>query len=83
MMDEIEEKVRKKFRIKQYVDNEGDVVYVIQRKHWYGWSTPNGWLSLYNRVYVSYSRAVNAVKELINKELNRLNIKTKYFYYPF
>lgn len=82
---ELEKKVHRKFRIKQYVDTEGDVVYKIQRKHWYGWggTEPYSWLSLYERVYVTYDSAVNAVKELIDKELNRLKVKTKYFYYPF
>lgn len=82
---EIEKKARKKFRIKQYVDIDGDVVYKIQRKHWYGWGCPEpyGWLSLYDKVYVTYDSAVRAAKELIEKELNRSKVRTKYFYYPF
>lgn len=82
---EIRKKLGTKFRIKQYVDSEGDVVYKIQRKHWYGWGStePYGWLSLYERVYVTYDGAVKAAKELIEKEVNRSNVRTKYFYYPF
>lgn len=82
---EIEKKAYRKFRIKQYVDIDGDVVYKVQRKHWYGWgyTEPYGWLSLYVTVYVTYDGAVKAVKELIEKELNRSKVKTKYFYYPF
>lgn len=34
---ELEKIARSRVRIKKYVDDDGDVVYKVQRKHWYGW----------------------------------------------
>ena len=82
---ELEKIARSRVRIKKYVDDDGDVVYRVQRKHWYGWRT----LDSYNfgvffyATYRSYEAAVKVAKGQIERELNKLKEKTKYIYYPF
>lgn len=82
---ELEKIARSRVRIKKYVDDDGDVVYKVQRKHWYGWGTLCSYdLGLFfYTTYGSYEAATKAAEEQIERELNRLKVKTKYIYYPF
>ena len=82
---ELEKIARSRVRIKKYVDDNGDVVYRVQRKHWYGWTTLESYdLGVFfYTVYRSYEAATKVAKNQIEKELNRLKVKTKYIYYPF
>lgn len=81
---ELEKIAKSRVRIKKYVDSDGDVVYKIQRKHWYGWRTLNSDLGVFfYTTYRSYEAATKAAEEQIERELNRLKVKTKYIYYPF
>lgn len=81
---ELEKVARSRVRIKKYVDSDGDVVYKVQRKHWYGWATLYSYdLVFFYTTYRSYEAATKAAEEQIERELNRLKVKTKYFYYPF
>lgn len=80
---------RSRIRIKRFLDDCGDIVYKLQRKHWFGWTNvPNrdlGWF--WYKTYSDYETAVEEAKNEINREYNRLiysnGKKSKYFYYPF
>lgn len=80
----LDKEAHSRVRIKEYVDSTGDIRYKIQRKRWFGWST------VYNNLgfpfYTSYNSLENAKKAAnveIEREINRLGAKSKYYYYPF
>ena len=83
--DELQKIAKSKIRIKRFVNNEGDIVFKIQRKKWYGWTNIyDEYGFFWYKVYNSYSAAVKDAITEINREYNRLAaMKSKYYYYPF
>lgn len=80
----LEKKAHSKIRIKEYVDSEGDIRYKIQRKRWFVWTTvyDNFGFPFYT-TYSSLERAKEDANKEIEREINRLGVKSKYYYYPF
>lgn len=80
---EIEKLARKKVRIKEFVDSKGDIVYKVQHKKWYGWSSISDYLTI-ETTYWSYPKAKDVAEEQIEREINKLtHRKTKFHYFPF
>ena len=82
---EIEKLAHSRVRIKEFVDSEGDIVYKVQHKKWYGWSSISDDIFLpISITYMSYERAKKVAEEQIEKEINKLiHHKTKFYYFPF
>ena len=83
---EIEKLAHSRVRIKEFVDSEGDIVYKVQHKKWYGWvsNVDDYGIIPIGYTYTSYDSAKKAAEEQIEKEINKLtHHKTKFHYFPF